>query len=76
MPTPTRKFRSAVLFGGAVATWVNASEPADSACAMQLPPWVGLKSAALLMSTPALHSRASTPKICEATAFGGDWAST
>ena len=50
-PLPSRKSRSAELFGGSVATCTKPSEPTDSglACGVQLRPWVGLKSALLSM---------------------------
>src|SRR3954463_8151576 len=57
-------------------TDVIESVPADRGWAMQLPPWVGAKSALLRMGTLALHRRASMPYTALGVALGGAWAST
>ena len=65
VPLPSRKSRSAELFGGEVATWTNPSELTDSglACGVQFRPWVGLKSALLSMVALLRQMRASMAKI-------------
>ena len=62
-PTPTLKVTTAWRFGGAVATLLRKSDTGDSAAVMQLPPWVGLKSARLLITALALQRRTSMALI-------------